>query len=194
MPARYLRLIIGLLIFLGLMLMIGRINTGNADAPPLSRAEQAQMDADKRLQEENERLTTAALQQEYVPPNPYLDNISHSDCEGSRARQELDELRRYRDRIVSAVNLVDAKDQQSLDVFGEITNPMASTRYLSCLGKVPGHLYKATEAARDTHRAERVGDLGAAEMRNAIDAAMKDELAEADREMALVDAALQQRH
>lgn len=196
MPGNYLRLITGLLIFLGLMLLVGRLDFGSTAEPPLPASMQAQVEAQRKLKEAQQERTNAALQAPARLSNPYLVRYQRegADCHGDRASRELDILRSDRERIINAVNIVRASNESTLDIFTDISNPMVSMELTYCLGKARSHLYQAVQAARDKHRAERLSGRQAsdAEIRNAMDDAMKEHLEMAAQEFALVEESLQQ--
>lgn len=196
MPGNYLRLIVGLLIFLGLMLLIGKVDFGNRGDAPLPASVQAQVEAQRKLEDEQRERTAAALNEPSHSANPYLVRYQRegADCHGDKASRELDILKSDRERIINAVNFVRADDEGTLDVFTDITNPMVSMELAYCLGKARSQLYEAAQAARDKHRAERLSGRQAsdAEIRNAMDDAMKEHLERAAQEFALVEESLQQ--
>ncbi len=196
MPGNYLRLIVGLLIFLGLMLLIGKVDFGSKEEAPLPASVQAQVEAQRKLEAEQRERTAAALNEPTRSSNPYLVRYQRegADCHGDRASRELDILKSDRERLINAVNVVRADDESTLEVFTDITNPMVSMELTYCLGQARTHLYQATQAARDLHRAERLNGRrpSDAEIRNAMDDAMKEHLEKAEQEFALVEESLQQ--
>jgi hypothetical protein len=182
MSARYQRLIFGLLVFLALMLMIGRIHIDTTREPPLPpeiRARQALSRIQEAQAAEHNR-------------NPYRhDPAAHAACQGTQTAEALQELRQQRSMIISATRFADARDRDSLAPLQAITSAMRERTLPGCLHRARLALYDAAYNAQGVLIAQQDHDINVFVLREKIQAAMRHNLDTAEQEFALVDEALQ---
>lgn len=177
MPPKYRRLIFGLLVFLGLMLLIGRFRIDTTrEMPPPAVATAPEPAA-------------AALTGRRDAPagNPYTD-IS---CNG--AREALASLRSSRDTIVGDAGFSNATDPYSLSSMLQRADELRAQSLPPCLERARGQLLSAASRAESTLLEHLDTDTDAFTLHTRMQEAMKSALDNADKEFALVEAAVQQK-
>lgn len=182
MNARYKRLILGMLVFLGMMLMAGRFRVDTTSVPPLPPEIQAGQ-AKKRAQE-----TLAAEQRR----NPYrYDHVKHPDCTGQQTVESLQVLRKQHDDIVSAIGFADARDRYSLRPLQDIGDSLSNHETPECLSHARRALQNAIFNAQGVLVAHADSDINVFDLREEIQKTMQYNMKTAEQEFILVDEALQ---
>jgi hypothetical protein len=173
----------GLLVFLGLMLLVGRVHLDDSQRPVPSPAEQAAAAKARR-----EAATAAELAR-----NPYrYQPDRYPGCRGSRTATQLATLRSWRDEIVHGSTFADATDRSSLRALDDTRARLDGLSPADCLARARSALYQAIYAAQGVLAAHAGDGVNVFDLRNEMDARMRPPLDTADREFALVDETLQQ--
>jgi hypothetical protein len=185
MPGKYKRLILGLLVFLGLMLLVGRIQVDTTRAPA--------MPSDQQLQEARQQAHQARVAEKQR--NPYrLDRDGHPPCSGEQVAADLRRLRQQREQVVQGISFADARDPYSLQPLLELSETLNREKPADCLQKASSELQQAIYSARgvlvahsDSHDDNNVFELRAEMMQR-----MEHSLATADQQFALVEEAMKE--
>ena len=182
MTARYKRLILGLLVFLGMMLLIGRVRIDTSSEPPLPSEGQAQQ-AISRMQE-----AQAAEQRR----NPYRYNpVAHAACADPQTADALQELRRQRDEINNAIRFADAGDHSGQGPLRDIAAAMRKRTFPECLHRARLARQDAINSAQGELLAHQDSDINPFELREKMQGVMRYRLENAEKEFGLADEALQ---
>lgn len=177
MPGKYKRLIFGLLVFLGLMLMVGRIHldTDKMSGPPTDAQLQ---EARQRAEAErmSRQLATAAKTNE----KPLCSNPA-------QAAQDLPWLRQQRDSISHGAAFADAHDIYSLQPLHDVEDALRARQPADCLKVAASELQQAIYSAVGELVAARDTDTNAFDLRARIEDRMQHSLLSADLEFGKVD-------
>lgn len=181
MTARYKRLILGLIVFLALMLMIGRCQIDTSREPPLSAQEKAQ-------QTEQHRREVAANE---LRRNQYLnDSKAHTLCNAPETAPALQALRQHYEVITKAIDFADARDSYSLNPLDDVADTLHAHEPPECLRKAHDALLYAINNAKRLLVANADSDINVFDLRAMMHETMRYNLKEAEAEFALVDEAL----
>jgi hypothetical protein len=183
MPARYLRLIMGLLVFLGLMLLVGHVHLDDSRRPAPSPEEQAAAAKARR-----EAATAAELHR-----NPYrYQPARYPGCRDAQTTVQLTTLRGWREDIVRGSEFADATDRNSLQALDATRRQLDGLHVADCLARARDALYQAIYAAHGVLAAHAGDAINVFDLRDEMRGRMRPPLDTADREFALVDETLQQ--
>lgn len=173
MPPKYRRLILGLIVFLGLMLLIGRFRldtTRELPPPPAATATPA---------------AAAALTGRRESSSPY----AAKPCAG--AREALVQLRSHRDAIISDIGFSNATDPYSLSSLLQRQDTLRKLELPDCLDQARGNLLTAAGRAETILSHYLDSDIDAFTLHARMQEAMAPALESAEHEFALVEETLQ---
>lgn len=183
MPGKYKRLILGLLVFLGLMLLVGRFQVDTTRAPA--------MPSDQQLQAA--RLEAHQARQAEKQRNPYrLARDGHPPCSGEQVATDLRRLRQQREQVVQGISFADARDPYSLQPLLELSDVLNRERPADCLQKASSELQQAIYSARGVLAAhsQDYDDSNVFALRDEMMQRMQHSLATADQQFAMVEEAM----
>lgn len=169
MPATYRRLIIGLLIFLGLMLLVGRF-PGRIDTPAPTATGEASLPIEARLTARKARPAPAALR-------------DTPDCPRAAREQALPLLQRYHDDFIQAVAFSHGEDAYSLSGLLDQREQLAALPLPACLYPVRQHLLDAADTARNILRNALGQNMDVFTLHERMHAAMRPALQAAQTDM-----------
>jgi hypothetical protein len=185
MPGKYKRLILGLLVFLGLMLLVGRFQVDTTRAPA--------MPSDQQLQVARQEAHQARLAEKQR--NPYrLARDGHPPCSGEAVAADLRRLRQQREQVVHGISFADARDPYSLQPLLELSETLSREKPADCLQKASSELQQAIYSARGilVAHSESYDDSNVFELRAEMMQRMEHSLATADQQFVMVEEAMKE--
>lgn len=195
MPPAYRRMILILVIFLGAMLLVGRLDFGRTETPATPPHVQAML-AHQKAEEAaaRERTASAMAQAREYERNPYLDRQNAGrDCQGEAATTLLRQLRDLHRQIDRDIDYAEQGNPDSLEVMRESEEALAYLRPPGCLERTRQQLQAAARSARsDMRQLGTDASLTSHELQTRLRESIRWSMDLAQREMDNVQEALQQ--